>query len=63
MATVNESLLLIGIKISGLKHVLTDKQLNEYNNFVIDFIEKHQKDLKQSLSPKVFAELKTLALK
>lgn len=59
---INESILLIGIKFSALKSTLNEKQLNDYNNHIIDFIEKHKTQLEKSLTPERLQELRSYAL-
>ena len=60
---MNESILVIGIKIAALKSTLSDEQLEQYNNFIIDYIETHKDKLEKHLSPERFQELKDVALK
>ena len=59
---VNESILLIGIKISALKATLNSSQTNDYNNYIIDFIEQHKEKLEKALTPEKFQELRSYAL-
>jgi len=60
---VTESLLLIGVKHNALKSTLTEKQLEQYNNYIIDYIETNREQLKASLSPDKFQELLDAVLK
>ncbi len=60
---VNEAILVIGIKLSALRSTLSDEQLENYNNYIIDYIESNIESLKASLSPERLQELKDVALK
>lgn len=47
---INVNLLLIGIKLNALKFSLSDKQLETYNNFILDKVEPIKADLYKVLS-------------
>ena len=48
---VNFNLLMIGIKLNALKEVLTDKQLESYNDYILDRVKSMESDIRQLLSP------------
>lgn len=47
---INVNLLLIGTKLNALKFSLSDKQLETYNNFILDKVEPIKADLYKVLS-------------
>jgi hypothetical protein len=48
---INANLLLIGVKLNGLKEVLTDNQLEKYNNYVLDKVKTIEPNIRKVLSP------------
>ena len=47
---INVNLLLIGTKLNALKLTLSDKELEIYNNFILDRVEPIKTDLYKILS-------------
>ncbi|MBJ7879197.1 hypothetical protein [Gelidibacter salicanalis] len=48
---VNFNLLMIGVKLNAFKEVLSDNQLEVYNNYVLDKVKILEPDIRLLLSP------------
>ncbi|MCK0115339.1 hypothetical protein [Gelidibacter sp. F63206] len=48
---VNFNLLMIGVKLNAFKEVLSDNQLEVYNNYILDKVKILEPDIRLLLSP------------
>lgn len=60
---INVTLIGLGIKVSGLKTLLSDTQINEYNDYVLDQLNKSKHLLEKLLTHQEFEDFLKASLK